>query len=76
MVQQKIYKYLLETDPRIRIFYHLNNMGIWRTSIDGFLYSRAKYYIYFDAEDFYTDNYILEDAYNIIEKYELDSVRF
>ena len=73
---QKIYKYLLETDPRIRIFYHLNNMGIWRTSIDGFLYSRAKYYIYFDAEDFYTDNYILEDAYNIIEKYELDSVRF
>ena len=73
---QKIYKYLLETDPRIRIFYHLNNMGIWRTSIDGFLYSRAKYYIYFDAEDFYTDNYVLEDAYNIIEKYELDSVRF
>ena len=27
-------------------------------------------------EDFYTDNYILEDAYNLAEKYNLDSIRF
>ena len=27
-------------------------------------------------EDFYIDNYVLEEAYEIIEKYQLDSVRF
>ena len=27
-------------------------------------------------EDFYTDNYILEDAYNLAERYNLDSIRF
>jgi hypothetical protein len=35
------YKNLLETDPRIRIFYHQKNMGLWRTRLNGFLYSRA-----------------------------------
>ena len=70
------YKLLLKSDPRIRIFYHLKNMGIWRTCLDGFLYSKSKYFIYFDMEDSYTDNYVLEDAYNLTEKYELDSVRF
>ena len=73
---KEIYKKLLESDPRIRIFYHLNNMGIWRTCLDGFLYSKSKYFIYFDMEDFYTDNYVLEDVYDIIERYQLDSVRF
>ena len=53
-----IYKYLLDIDPRIRVITHLKNMGIWRTRIDGFLYSKAKYVIQFDMEDFYTDNYI------------------
>ena len=70
------YKLLLKSDPRIRIFYHLKNMGIWRTCLDGFLYSKSKYFIYFDMEDSYTYNYVLEDAYNLTEKYELDSVRF
>ena len=51
-------------------------MGIWRTRIDGFLYSKAKYVIQFDMEDFYTDNYILEGSYSLIIKYNLDSVRF
>jgi hypothetical protein len=27
------YKSLLETDPRIRIFYHQKNMGLWRTRL-------------------------------------------
>ena len=70
------YKYLLGQDPRIRIITHLKNMGIWRTRIDGVLYSNAKYVIQFDMEDYYTDNYILEDAYYLIKKYNLDSLRF
>ena len=72
----KYYNNLLETDPRIRIFKHLKNMGVWRTRIDGILYSRGKYIISFDNGDFYEDNYVLEDAYNIMEKYNLDSSRY
>ena len=38
-----IYSYLLKTEPRVRIFTHLKNMGVWRTRIDGYLYSKGKY---------------------------------
>ena len=69
-------KDLLETDPRIRVFTHLKNMGLFRTRISGALYSRGKYILYFDAGDLYEDNYVLEDAYNIMEKYNLDSCKF
>ena len=72
----KIFKYLLETDPRIRIFNHLKNMGCWRSRLDGLLYSRGKYLMLFDTGDFFEDNYVLNDAYDIIEKYKLDSVKF
>ena len=71
----KYYKYLLETDPRIRVFTHLENMGVWRSRLDGFLYSKGKYVIFFDTGDLYEDNFVLEDAYNIIEKYNLDSIK-
>ena len=50
-------------------------MGVWRSRIDGFLYSKGKYIIYFDPDDIYEDNYVLEDAYNIINKYHIDSVK-
>lgn len=70
-----IYKYLLETDPRIRIFIHENNLGLWRTRLDGALYSRAKYLIFFDLGDFYEDNYVLEDYYKLIEEYRIDSFK-
>ena len=63
------FKYLLETDPRIRIFTHLKNMGVWRARLNGFLYSRGKYIIHFDTGDLYSDPFVLEDAYNLIEKY-------
>ena len=43
----KYYNLLLKTDPRIRLFYHLKNMGVWRTRIDGLLYSKGKYVIFF-----------------------------
>ena len=71
----QFYNYLLKTDPRIRIFYHLKNMGLWRTRIDGFLYSRGEYYIFFDISDMYADNLVLYDAYNIAKKFNLDSVK-
>ena len=71
-----IYNYLLESDPRIRIFHHMTNMGCWRSRLDGILYSRGKYIILFDAGDLYEDNYVLLDAYNVIEKYNLDSCKF
>ena len=70
-----IYEYLMSSDPRIRVFYHQNNLGVWRTRIDGFLYSNGKYIIHFDAGDMYEDNYVLEDALKIVEKYDIDSVK-
>ena len=73
---KKIFKYLLDTDPRIRIFHHLKNLGCWRSRIDGILYSKAKYVILFDTGDMYEDNYVLEDAYNTINKYNLDTAKF
>ena len=72
----EVFDYLLASDPRIRIFHHMKNMGCWRTRLDGILYSRGKYVILFDAGDLYEDNYVLLDAYNIIEKYNLDSCKF
>ena len=71
----KYYQYLLKTDHRIRIFKHLKNMGVWRSRLDGFLYSRGKYVIHFDTGDLYSDRFVLEDAYNLIEKYNLDSIK-
>ena len=73
---KEVYKSLLNTDPRIRIFYHKKNMGVWRSRLDGFLYSRGKYILHFDPGDFYSDNYILEDGYNLVSQYHLDSLRF
>ena len=72
---KKHFKYLLEKDPRIRVFTHLKNMGLWRSRIDGFLYSRAKYILFFDTSDFYEDNYVLDDLYNLMNKYNLDSAK-
>ena len=69
------FKYLLETDPRIRIFTHLKNMGLWRSRLDGFLYSKGKYILHFDTGDLYEDNYVLEDLYNFMEKYDVDSAK-
>ena len=72
----EIFNYLLETDERIRIFHHIKNMGCFRSRLDGIIYSRGKYIITFDCGDLYEDNYVLLDAYNIIEKYNLDSCKF
>ena len=66
---------LLKNDPRIRIFNHMKNMGLWRSRLDGILYSKAKYILLFDTGDLYEDNYVLEDAYNLMEKYNLDSLK-
>jgi glycosyltransferase involved in cell wall biosynthesis len=71
-----VFNYLLQSDPRVRIFHHMTNMGCWRTRLDGILYSRGDYIILFDAGDLYEDNYVLTDAYNIIQKYNLDSCKF
>ena len=71
-----IFNYLLETDPRIRIFHHMINLGLYRARLNGILYSRGKYIIAFDAGDLYEDNYVLLDAYNVIKKYNLDSCKF
>jgi len=72
----KIFNYLLETDKRIRIFHHMKNLGVFKSRLDGILYSKGKYIILFDPGDFYEDNYVLSDAYNILEKYNLDSCKF
>ena len=71
-----LFNYLLKTDSRIRIFHHTTNMGCWRSRLDGIIYSRGKYVILFDTGDLYEDNYVLLDAFNVIEKYNLDSCKF
>ena len=71
-----IFNYLIESDPRIRVFHHLKNLGCWRSRLDGILYSKGKYVILFDTGDLYEDNYVLTDAFNVIEKYNLDSCKF
>ena len=71
-----LYNSLLQSEPRIRVFYHIKNMGLFRSRLNGFLYSRGKYILHFDAEDFLSDNYVLEDLYNMVVKYSLDSIRF
>ena len=71
-----LFNYLLQTDPRIRIFHHIINMGCWRSRLDGIIYSRGKYVILFDAGDLYEDNYVLLDAYNVMEKNHIDSCKF
>ena len=73
---KEIYDYLIKTDSRIRVFYHLKNMGVWRSRLDGFLYSRGKYIIHLDIGDFLSNNMILEISNNLIQKYNLDSIRF
>ena len=72
----EIFNYLLKTDLRIRIFHHNKNLGVFKSRLDGILYSKGKYIILFDPGDFYEDNYVLLDAYNILEKYNLDSCKF
>ena len=71
-----LFNYLLETDPRIRIFHHIINMGIWRSKLDGIIYSRGKYIILFEVGNLYEDNYVLLDAYNIMENNNIDSCKF
>ena len=71
-----LFNSLLETEPRVRIFYHLKNMGKFRSRLDGFLYSRGKYILHFEAGDLFADNYVLEDLYYLITKYNLDSITF
>ena len=66
---KEIFENLMKTDKRIRIFTHLKNMGAWRSRLDAFLYSNAPYVIHFDAGDFYSDNYVLEDIYYLANKY-------
>ena len=51
-------------------------MGCFRSRLNGIIYSRGKYIILFDTGDFYEDNYVLLDDYNVIEKYKLDSCKF
>ena len=73
---ESIFELLYEKDCRIRLFKHKRNMGVWRTRLDGFLYSRGKYVLHIDPDDFLSDYYVLEEILNLTTKYNLDSVRF
>ena len=73
---KKLYKSFFENEPRLRIFTHSKNIGVWRKRIDGFLYSNGQYILHINPGDILADNYILEDAFNWVTKYNLDTVRF
>ena len=49
-------------------------MGCWRSRLDGILYSKGKNIILFDTADLYEDNYVLEDAFNILFSKLLDAL--
>ena len=69
-------EYLYENEPRLRIFKHSTKKGLWRSRMDGYLYSKGKYIYYIDPGDILVDNYVFEDIYNLVTKYNLDTVRF
>jgi glycosyltransferase involved in cell wall biosynthesis len=72
----ELLQYLFENEPRLRIVTHSKKMGLWRTRMDGFLYSKGKYILHFDPGDILSDNFVLEDAFNFVTKYNLDTIRF
>ena len=72
----QILEYLYENEPRLRIFKHLAKKGLWRSRMDGYLYSKGKYIYHLDPGDILADNYVFEDIYNLVTKYNLDTVRF
>ena len=82
VVHDKKYNYtescrkVIEQDFRIRIFQQNKFYCLWRMRMDGFLYSRGKYILHLDAGHILADNYVLEDIYNLADKYDLDTVRF
>ena len=73
---KKYYKNILDIDFRIRLFTQNKNLGVWRKRIDGFLYSRGEYILHINPGDILSDSYVLEDLYNLVHKYNLDTVRF
>ena len=75
-LSNRYFNYFLKTDPRIRVFYHLEHMGEWRSRLDGFLYSKGRYILQYNANSPFIDNFALEDIYYIATKYKVDSVRF
>ena len=72
----ELYNTLIKNESRLRIFFQINDMGLWRKRLDGFLYSRGKYIIYINPGDIFADNFVLEDIYNLVNDYSLDTVRF
>ena len=73
---EEILEQLYTSEPRLRLFKHLKKMGLWRSRMDGFLYSRGKYILHFDPGDILSDNFVLEDYYRFVSKYNLDTIRF
>lgn len=71
-----IIEHIYQNEPRLRIFKHTKKMGLWRTRMDGILYSRGKYILHFDPGDILSDNFVLEDYYRLVTKYNLDTLRF
>ena len=73
---KKYYKKILDNDYRIRLFTQNKNLGVWRKRIDGFLYSRGEYILHINPGDILADSFVLEDLYNLVHQYNLDTVRF
>ena len=71
-----LYKSFFKNEPRLRIFTQKQTMSIWRKRLDGYLYSRGKYILNIYPGDILSDNYVLEDLFNLVTKYDLDTVRF
>ena len=67
---------LQKIDPRIRLIQNKKNRGILYNRIYGGLQARGDYVAYIDADDLYANPDILEQAYKISVKNNLDILEF
>ena len=72
----EFFEQIYEKEPRLRLFKHSKKMGLWRTRMDGILYSRGKYILSINPGDMLSDNFVLEDYYRLSLQYNIDTVRF
>ena len=72
----ELYEQIYENEPRLRLFKHSQKMGLWRTRMDGILYSKGKYILNINPGDILSDNFVLQDYFRLAIQYNLDTVRF
>ena len=64
----------LRKDERVRVI-HKENTGVSDSRNRGLKAAKGKYLMFFDADDFWVDNLVLEKLVSLAEEYDLDILR-